>query len=90
VRSVRLSTAFKRDLRRIDRRRYPISRLDRIVESLVGGEPLPPVARPHALKGEWTGYLECHIGPDWLLIYQVTPTEVLLARTGTHSDLFAE
>nr|WP_245258374.1 type II toxin-antitoxin system YafQ family toxin [Rhodopseudomonas palustris] len=54
------------------------------------GAPLPPVCRPHALKGPWTGYLECHIGPDWLLIYRLTPEEVLLARTGTHSDLFDE
>jgi len=90
MRSVRLSTAFKRDLRRVGRRRYPITKLDRIVEILVADEMLPPACRPHALKGQWRGYHECHIGPDWLLIYQTTPDEVLLARTGTHSDLFDE
>ncbi|MGD0023228.1 MAG: type II toxin-antitoxin system YafQ family toxin [Xanthobacteraceae bacterium] len=44
--------------------------------------------RPHPLKGDWKGYWECHISPDWLLIYKVTDEEVLLARTGTHADLF--
>ncbi|MBI5132255.1 MAG: type II toxin-antitoxin system YafQ family toxin [Rhodopseudomonas palustris] len=90
MRSLRLSTAFKRDLKRINRRGYVTARLDRIVDALSSGAPLPPVCRPHALKGTWTGYLECHIGPDWLLIYRLTPEEVLLARTGTHSDLFDE
>lgn len=46
--------------------------------------------RPHQLKGEWKGFWECHIGPDWLLIYKPTADEILLARTGTHSDLFKE
>ncbi|WP_322514268.1 type II toxin-antitoxin system YafQ family toxin [Rhodopseudomonas palustris] len=90
MRSLRLSTAFKRDLKRINRRGYVTARLDRVVDALLSGVPLPPACRPHALKGTWTGYLECHIGPDWLLIYRLTPEEVLLARTGTHSDLFDE
>jgi mRNA interferase YafQ len=51
---------------------------------------LPASNRPHRLKGEWKGYSECHVGPDWLLIYKVTDDEVRLARTGTHADLFEE
>jgi mRNA interferase YafQ len=49
---------------------------------------LPEARRDHPLKGEWKGWRECHIQPDWLLIYRTTETEVLLARTGTHADLF--
>jgi mRNA interferase YafQ len=52
------------------------------------GTPLPASARPHPLKGEWEGYWECHVAPDWLLIYKHSDIELMLARTGTHSDLF--
>jgi mRNA interferase YafQ len=90
VRSLRLSGAFKRDLKRITRRQYAIVKLDQVVDALSTGEPLPQVCRPHPLKGEWKGYHECHISPDWLLIYQIQPDELLLARTGTHADLFDE
>ena len=50
--------------------------------------PLPTARRDHPLKGEWKGWRECHVEPDWLLIYKTTDTEVMLARTGTHADLF--
>ncbi len=46
-------------------------------------------SKPHPLKGEWKNYWDCHIDPDWLLIYRITENEVLLARTGTHADLFS-
>lgn len=90
MRSLRLSGAFKRDMRKIGRRGYDAARLEEIVRKLRAGETLPATCRPHPLKGEWAGYLECHIGPDWLLIYRLTTDEVLIARTGTHSDLFGE
>ena len=90
MRSLRLSGAFKRDMRKIGRRGYETTKLDRIVVALCTGASLPPSCRPHPLKGDWKGYHECHISPDWLLIYRVTTDEVLLARTGTHSDLFGE
>jgi mRNA interferase YafQ len=48
----------------------------------------PPATRPHQLVGDWAGHQECHVGPDWLLIYQVDDDQVRLFRTGTHSDLF--
>jgi mRNA interferase YafQ len=51
-------------------------------------EALPAANRAHPLKGEWKGYWDCHIEPDWLLIYKLTDDEVRLARTGTHADLF--
>ena len=49
---------------------------------------MPPARRDHPLKGEWQGFRECHIEPDWLLIYEATDDDVTLARTGTHADLF--
>jgi mRNA interferase YafQ len=90
MRSLRLSGAFKRDMRKIGRRGYDAAKLDMIADRLRTGEPLPPTCRPHPLKGDWKGYMECHIGPDWLLVYRIAQDEVLLARTGTHSDLFGE
>ena len=59
-----------------------------VVELLAETGQLPVAYRPHPLSGEWAGVWECHIEADWLLIYEVTPTEVLLIRTGTHKDLF--
>jgi mRNA interferase YafQ len=90
MRSLRLSGAFKRDMRKIGRRGYDAKKLDGVVICLRNGTTLPPSCRPHPLKGKWTGYMECHIGPDWLLVYRLTREEILLARTGTHSDLFGE
>jgi mRNA interferase YafQ len=90
MRSLRLSGAFKRDMRKIGRRGYDAARLDTIVGKICAGEPLPLTSRPHPLKGDWKGYMECHIAPDWLLIFRIASDEVLLARTGTHSDLFDE
>ena len=58
------------------------------VDILKDGEDLPEKFRNHKLKGEWIDFMECHIEPDWLLIYKITATELFLTRTGTHSDLF--
>jgi mRNA interferase YafQ len=82
--------SFKRDLKRIDKRGYDLTKLAMAISLLRADRPLPVSFRPHALKGRWRGYLECHIGPDWLLIYQTDATRVVLVRTGTHSDLFDE
>jgi mRNA interferase YafQ len=82
--------SFKRDLKRINRRGYDLTKLAAVLNLLQTNSPLPASSRPHALKGRWTGFTECHIGPDWLLIYQTDPTHVILVRTGTHSDLFGE
>ena len=89
MKPLRLAGSFRRDLKRITRRGYRLDELDRTVTAIRRGERLPALLRAHALKGEWRGYWECHIAPDWLLIYKTTEQEVLLARTGTHADLFA-
>jgi mRNA interferase YafQ len=90
MRTLRLSGAFKRDMRRLEKRGYDCAKLDLVVDRLRSGNQLPPSCRPHPLKGQWRSYHECHIAPDWLLIYRPTPDELLLARTGTHADLFGE
>jgi mRNA interferase YafQ len=88
MKPLRLAGAFRRDLKRITRRGYRLDALDTIVTAIRRSERLPLSVRPHPLKGEWKGYWECHVAPDWLLIYKATDKELLLARTGTHADLF--
>jgi mRNA interferase YafQ len=83
------STAFRKDLKRAHRRDRDLRKLEAIIKKLQAGETLPPSNRAHPLKGDWKGYWDCHIEPDWLLIYKLTHEELRLARTGTHSDLFA-
>ncbi|MDE1901442.1 MAG: type II toxin-antitoxin system YafQ family toxin [Alphaproteobacteria bacterium] len=82
------SGAFMRDIRRAAKRGKDLSKLYKVVEHLAKGETLTPKHKPHPLRGEWKPKWDCHIEPDWLLIYQVTDDAVLLARTGTHADLF--
>jgi mRNA interferase YafQ len=87
MKPVRFASAFRKDFRRVTRRGYNAEHLKTVVSALRADIPLPASARPHPLKGEWKGYWECHIESDWLLIYKITD-EVLLARTGSHADLF--
>jgi mRNA interferase YafQ len=79
---------FRNDLKRQKQRGKNVEELIAAVELLAQDGKLPAGYRPHKLSGEWKVVWECHIEPDWLLIYAVTATEVLLIRTGTHSDLF--
>jgi mRNA interferase YafQ len=88
MKDLRTSSRFRRDLRRVTRRRYALERLEAIIDLLREGSPLPERYRDHPLKGEWDGSRECHVSPDWLLIYETTDDEVILQRTGTHADLF--
>jgi mRNA interferase YafQ len=79
---------FRADLKRQKRRGKDIEELFSAVELLAEQGALPAAYAAHRLSGEWSGVWECHIEPDWLLIYTVTSEEVLLIRTGTHADLF--
>jgi mRNA interferase YafQ len=88
MRRITQRTQFRNDLKRQKRRGMDVGELIAAVELLAETGTLPDGYRPHRLTGEWKGVWECHIEPDWLLIYEVTATEVLLIRTGTHSDLF--
>ena len=89
---ISLSTKFRRDYKRVKSRGYDLDLLDQIVTMLAEQKPLPQVNHDHPLTGNWLGYRECHIQSDWLLIYRVREEELelLLMRTGTHSDLFRE
>ncbi len=88
--SVKATTAFKRDYKLALKRRLPIEKLQAIVDRLANGEKLPPSNRDHALSGNWTNHRECHIAPDWLLVYQIKNDILILelTRTGSHADLF--
>jgi mRNA interferase YafQ len=80
MRIVRYSGRFKKDFRRVERRGYDLSRLDTILTIPREDKPLPPSARSHPLKGGWQGYSECHIDPDWLLIFKKAPQRVAARR----------
>ena len=84
------TNVFKRDYKRAKRRGLPLQKLKDIVGKLADGEPLPPANHDHPLSGNWANHRECHIAPDWLLIYQIKETVLVLelTRTGTHADLF--
>lgn len=88
--NVRPTTKFQRDLKRVQRRGYDISLLTAVIKKLAGGEPLPEKNKDHPLSGDYSGCRECHITPDWLLIYEFSDGDLILylTRTGTHSDLF--
>lgn len=88
--TIKYHAMFKKDFKRIKKRGYDISRLEKIVELLANEVPLPEQFKDHNLSGNYNGFLECHIAPDWLLIYQVNNNELVLvlSRTGSHSDLF--
>lgn len=88
--TIKYHTLFKKDFKRIKKRGYDISRLEKIVELLANEVPLLEQFKDHNLSGNYNGFRECHIAPDWLLIYQVNNNELVLvlSRTGSHSDLF--
>jgi len=88
VRSISQQKRFRDDLRRRKRRGKRIEELFEAVQILAEEGELPSFYSPHRLTGEWGGFWECHIEPDWLLIYLVTDAEVFLLRTGSHADLF--
>ena len=87
---IRNTTQFKKDYKLAKRRDMNIALLKDIVTKLANGEPLDARHKDHPLSGDWIGYRECHIQPDWLLIYRIENDILVLtlSRTGTHSDLF--
>ena len=88
--NVRPTTKFQKDLKRVQRRGYDISLLTDIIKKLAKGEVLLEKNKDHNLTGNYIGCRECHITPDWLLIYEISDGDLFLylTRTGTHSDLF--
>ena len=87
---IKPTTKFQKDLKRIQKRGYDISLSADIIKKLADGEPLPEKNRDHNLSGDYSGCRECHITPDWLLVYEIDNGKLILylTRTGSHSDLF--
>ena len=83
---------FRRDYKRIKKRGYNLKLLEGVIVALLAGEKLDPKHRDHALTGSMRDYRECHILPDWLLMYRIEGERLVLVanRTGTHADLFDE
>ncbi|MDH5718811.1 MAG: type II toxin-antitoxin system YafQ family toxin [Spirochaetia bacterium] len=79
---------FKRDIKKIQKRNKNIDKLKEIIDFLSNEEELPPKYKDHKLTGNYIGRRECHIEPDWLLIYKKEEDKIILERTGRHSDLF--
>lgn len=84
------TSRFRKEVRLAVKRGKDLARLDEAIRLLLRGEPLPSRLRDHQLAGEMKGYRECHLEPDWLLVYRLSPDGKILelARIGTHSDLF--
>lgn len=87
---LRTTGRFKKELRKIIKQGHDTKLMDEVVSMLAEGKPLPAKYKDHALGGGWYGSRECHILPDWLLIYQIEDDVLVLvlSRTGSHSDLF--
>lgn len=90
--TVKTTTQFKKDYKLAIKRGFKINLLENVIAALAMGEPLPEKCKDHALTGNWAGHRECHILPDWLLIYHIEDDVLVLtlARAGTHSDLFGK
>jgi mRNA interferase YafQ len=88
MKTIRRTSQLKRDVRRMLRQGREVEKLKRVLEALGKGEPLAAKHRDHVLVGQYKGTRECHIEPDWLLIYELGEAEIVLIRTGSHSDLF--
>lgn len=84
------SSGFKRDVKRLQKRGKDTRKLARLLTILIEEAPIPLSYRDHPLKGNWSGFRDAHIEPDWLLIYRVVGDELQLARTGSHADIFDE
>lgn len=88
--TIKPTTRFQKDLKRIQKRGYDMNLISDIIKKLANGERLPEKNKDHSLTGNYEGRRECHISPDWLLIYEYDDEflYLYLTRTGTHSDLF--
>lgn len=88
--TIKYQMAFKKDYKRIKKRGYDTRLLEKVITMLAEEQQLPAEYRDHNLSGNYKGCRECHIAPDWLLVYEIKKKELILylTRTGTHSDIF--
>ena len=81
-------SSFKKSLKRDAKRGFDIDLLESVIEDLCNGVPLAPKHHDHALTGKYIGFRECHVKPDWLLVYYIEADAIVFCETGTHADLF--
>ena len=86
--TIRQATKFRRDVKRLKRQGVDLAPLQAVIMTLVAEKSLDERCRDHVLVGNWRGFHECHLQPDWLLIYRIDRDELQLARTGSHAQLF--
>jgi mRNA interferase YafQ len=85
---IKITKKFSKDRQRQQKRGKDLKKLKSLVLDILGKKNLSPLRKDHKLNGEYVNYRECHVEPDWLLIYKKTETALVLVRTGTHADLF--
>ncbi len=85
---IHYTTQFKKDYKRIKKQNKDLSKLKTVIEKLSSNQILEQNYRDHPLSGNWKDHRDCHIEPDWLLIFRITSEDLYLERTGSHSDLF--
>jgi mRNA interferase YafQ len=83
-----VGSQFKRDVKRMEKRGKEMAKLRKVIQLLIEGGPLPPQYKDHPLTGDWKHFRDCHIDPDWLLLYKIDLNDLYLVQTGTHADLF--
>jgi mRNA interferase YafQ len=89
MREIAQTSRFKSDLKKLTRSgRYDVDELLSVIEMLAGDKSLPEKYKDHPLFGEWQDHRDCHIRPDWLLIYRLEPGRLILVRSGSHSALY--
>ena len=85
---IKYTKQFKKDYKRAQKQKKDIEKLKVVIELLLTGSPLDRKYLDHPLTGNWDNHRDCHIEPDWLLIYRLTDSELILERIGSHSELF--
>ncbi|MDJ0844494.1 type II toxin-antitoxin system YafQ family toxin [Crocosphaera sp.] len=81
-------TRFKKDIKRLQKRGKDMNKLKNVIGKLLENEELETKYKDYALSGNWNGYRDCHIEPDWILIYKISESYLFLVRSGSYSDLF--
>ena len=85
---IKYTSQFKKDYKKVQKQNKDLNKLRSVIENLLTGRKLDEKFQDHPLSGEWKKYRECHVAPDWLLIYKQDADYLILARTGSHADLF--
>jgi mRNA interferase YafQ len=88
TRALHYTNQFKKDFKRLQKQRKNLVFLKEVIAKLVNEQVLDEILRDHPLLGNYVGTRECHLEPDWLLIYRIEDQDLFLVRTGSHAELF--